>query len=447
MCAMEKVLIVDDERQLRELLAKMVALEGFDVSQADSCRAAASQIRRAAPDIVICDVKLPDGNGVEFVPEIKKLLPDSEVILLTAFGNIPDGVQAMKNGAFDYITKGDDTDKILPLIFRAAERVRARRASSKNAPDEPFDAIVGSSDELRAAVTLAKKVCVTNSPVLLTGETGTGKEVFARAIHLGSPRAKKPFVAINCSAFGKDILESELFGYKAGAFTGAVKDKKGFFEEADGGTLFLDEIGEMPTPLQAKLLRVLESGEFVKVGDTKPMKCDVRIISATNRNLDDEMREGRFRSDLFFRISVFSISLPPLSERPSDIPEYAAIFVRSFAEKFKKNADSIDPKYFEVLKHHKWRGNVRELKNVVERSMIIFDGGVLRAEDLPLEIQNAAAGEDGGSPASLDESLAEVEKRHIKRMLEFTGGNKTEAAKRLGIGVATIYRKISEYGL
>ena len=316
---MAKILIIDDEEQLRKLLARIIALEGYEVAEAADCAGGLRMLRRYEPDVVLCDVKLPDGNGVEMVERIKQAMPSAEVILLTAYGNIPDGVQAIKNGAFDYITKGDDNNKILPLLSRATEKAqmqrRLARLEDKLSEEHSFDRIIGSSESLRSAVALARKVAVTDTSVLLTGETGTGKEVFAQAIHHASPRAKGAFVAVNCSAFSKELLESELFGHRAGSFTGATKDKKGLFEEADKGTLFLDEIGEMPVELQAKLLRVLECGEFIKIGETRPTKVDLRIIAATNRDLEKEIASGNFREDLFFRLSVFRIHLPSLRER------------------------------------------------------------------------------------------------------------------------------------
>ena len=257
MAVMSKILIIDDEPQLRGLLARIISLEGYDVLQAENCASGLKILQRETPDVVLCDVKLPDGNGVDLVAKIKAAVPESEVILLTAYGNIPDGVRAIKNGAFDYITKGDDNNKILPLLSRATEKAqmqrRLARFEAKMSDEHSFDRIIGSSGALRQAVDLARKVAATDTSVLLTGETGTGKEVFAQAIHHAGSRAKETFVAVNCSAFTKDLLESELFGYRAGSFTGATKDKKGLFEEADHGTLFLDEIGEMPVELQAKL--------------------------------------------------------------------------------------------------------------------------------------------------------------------------------------------------
>lgn len=447
---MSKVLIVDDEDQLRRLLARIIGLEGYEVIQADSCRNGLKQLEQLSPEVVICDVRLPDGSGVELVTEMKRLRPLTEIILLTAHGNIPDGVQAIKNGAFDYITKGDDNNKIIPLLSRAVEKVemarRLKQLEEKVGLKYSFDSILGKSKPIRDAVELARKVSATDVPVLLTGETGTGKEVFAQAIHQNSGRVSKPFVAVNCSAFSKELLESEIFGHKAGAFTGAMKDKKGLFEEADKGTLFLDEVGEMAFDLQAKLLRVLECGEFLKVGDTKPLKVNVRVIAATNRNLQKEIETGNFREDLYYRLSVFRIHLPSLRERIGDIELYARSFVNMFEPIVGKQIDDIAPEYLEALKRHGWKGNVRELRNVVERSMIIADGKRLTLSDLPFEMQQLALGPDGGRVYS-DFDLANMEKLHIQKVLHYTGGNKTEAARLMHIGLTTLYRKIDEYGI
>lgn len=444
---MSKILIIDDENQLRGLLARIIELEGYEVIQADSCKTGLKQLEQANPDVVICDVRLPDGSGVELITEIKRLKPLTEVILLTAHGNIPDGVQAIKNGAFDYITKGDDNNKIIPLLSRAVDKVevakRLNQLEKEVGQKYSFDSIWGKSQPIKAAIELAKKVSKTDVPVLLTGETGTGKEVFAQAIHQNSSRCGKSFVAINCSSFSKELLESEIFGHKSGAFTGALKDKKGLFEEADRGTLFLDEIGEMAFDLQAKLLRVLESGEFIKVGDTKPVKVNVRIIAATNRNLQQEIEAGNFREDLYYRLSVFRIQLPPLRERPEDIELYARSFVKMFEPIIGKQIKEVSPEFIEALKHHTWKGNVRELRNVIERSMIIADTQVLTMDDLPFEIQQAAI--EGGGQVFSDFDLCHIEKLHIQKVLRYTAGNKTEAARLMHIGLTTLYRKIEEY--
>jgi two-component system NtrC family response regulator len=445
---MSKILIIDDEVQIRTLLTRMMELEGYDVCQAGDCRAALKQLELQNPDVVLCDVFLPDGNGVDLVLAIKKAAPNVEVILLTAHGNIPDGVQAIKNGAFDYITKGDDNNKIIPLISRAVEKarmnVRLEKLEKKVGQTYSFDSILGESKVLKDAVSLAQKVSGTDVPVLLTGETGTGKEVFAQAIHYSSKRARQNFVAVNCSSFSKELLESEMFGHKAGSFTGALKDKKGLFEEANNGTIFLDEIGEMAFELQAKLLRILETGEYIKIGDTKPTRVNVRIIAATNRNLSQEIVAGRFREDLFYRLSVFQIHLPPLRERAGDIRLLAKAFIKSFAEQLARPVVEIAPAFLEALDSQPWKGNIRELRNVIERSMIVCESGYLDIADLPFDIQNAHyEHSNDSSPGSFE--LSAMERRHIARVLEYTKGNKTEAARLLKIGLTTLYRKIEEY--
>ena len=448
---MSKILIIDDEAQIRSLLARMMELEGYEVCQAGDCKSALKQLELHSPDVALCDVFLPDGNGVDLVLAIKKTAPNVEVILLTAHGNIPDGVQAIKNGAFDYITKGDDNNKIIPLISRAVEKarmnVRLEKLEKKVGQMYSFDSILGDSKALKAAVQLAQKVSVTDVPVLLTGETGTGKEMFAQAIHYNSKRGKQNFVAVNCSSFSKELLESEMFGHRAGSFTGALKDKKGLFEEANNGTIFLDEIGEMAFELQAKLLRILETGEYIKIGDTKPTRVDVRIIAATNRNLPEEIVAGRFREDLFYRLSVFEIHLPPLRERSGDIKILAEAFVRKFSEKLSYSVTKMSPEFLVALSQQCWKGNIRELRNVIERSLIVCDGECLDVCDLPLEIQNShyERSDEAAAPGSFE--LAAMERRHIARVLEYTKGNKTETARLLKIGLTTLYRKIEEYKL
>ena len=447
---MSKILIIDDEVQIRSLLARMLGLEGYEVCQAGDCKAAIRQLEIQQPDVALCDVFLPDGNGVDLVLNIKKTAPNVEVILLTAHGNIPDGVQAIKNGAFDYITKGDDNNKIIPLISRAVEKakmnVRLEKLEKKVSQLYSFDSILGESKVLKEAVMLAQKVSVTDVPVLLTGETGTGKEVFAQAIHYNSKRSKQSFVAVNCSSFSKELLESEMFGHKAGSFTGALKDKKGLFEEANNGTIFLDEIGEMAFELQAKLLRILETGEYIKIGDTKPTRVNVRVVAATNRNLPEEITAGRFREDLFYRLSVFQIHLPPLRERAGDVRILAKAFVKDFSVRLARPVTEITPAFLEALEQQPWKGNIRELRNVIERSLIVCESERLDVADLPLDIQNTHYEQsDETTPGSFE--LSAMERRHIARVLEYTKGNKTEAARLLKIGLTTLYRKIEEYGV
>lgn len=446
---MKKILIIDDEEKLRALMARIITLEGFDVLQAGDCKSGLAKLSKNDIDIVLCDVKLPDGNGVELTLEIKRLYPHVEVLLLTAYGNIPDGVQAIKNGAFDYIVKGDDNNKIIPLLHRALEKAtlsqRVVQLETQLGQKFSFDGILGASKKTKEALELARKVAPTDATVLLTGETGTGKEVFANAIHQNSRRKNKNFIAINCSAFSHDLLESEIFGHLAGAFTGALKDKKGLFEEASGGTLFLDEIGEMPLDLQAKFLRVLEVGEFIKVGSNKPTAVNVRIIAATNRELAKEIEAGHFRQDLYYRLSAFTIELPALRERIGDIETLACHFLKIYSNKTNKKITQIEPEVLQLLKSNRWPGNIRELRNVIERGVILTTGTALTVDSLPYELQhNTAAGQPGDNFLSAF-SMASAEKLHIQKVLNHAKGNKAETARLLNIGIATLYRKMDEY--
>lgn len=447
--ALKKILIIDDEEKLRSLLTRIIKLEGFVVTEAGTLKAGTKLLEKENFDIILCDVKLPDGNGVDFVKEIKPKYPAVEIILLTAYGNIPDGVQAMKNGAFDYITKGDDNDKIIPLLNRAIEKVqlqkRVRQLEQQVGKQYGFDSILGDSAVIKEAVAMAKKVALTDTNVLLLGETGTGKEVFAQAIHQGSNRKNKNFIALNCSTFSKDILESELFGHRQGAFTGAVADQKGLIEEANGGTLFLDEIGEMPLELQAKLLRILETGEFTRLGDTKPARSDFRLIAATNKDLQKESDEHRFRSDLFYRLNVFQIQLPALRERVKDIETLARHFVQQYAAKINKPALVMDTGFVQKLEQYKWPGNIRELKNIIERTVILSEGETLSTSLLPFDMQQSVSNASGEAMSAF--SMASMEKLQILKVLNYTKGNKAEAARLLEIGVTTLYRKLEEYNI
>lgn len=442
------ILIIDDEVKLRTLLAKMLSLEGFDVLQAGDGKTGLKKLEQQNIDIVLCDVKLPDEHGVDLAKSIKQKYPALEIILMTAYGNIPDSVQAIKNGAFDYITKGDDNYKIIPLLYRALEKVKlAKRVQQlEKQLDNKYalNSILGCSKSIQLAIEAARKVAQTDATVLLTGETGTGKEVFAQAIHQAGKRKNGNFIAVNCSAFSKELLENELFGHKAGAFTGAIKDTKGIFEEANEGTIFLDEIGEMPLDLQAKLLRVIETGEFLKVGDNNVTRVNVRLIAATNRDLKKEVNAGRFREDLFYRISVFQIQLPSLRERIDDITLLANHFLQYFSEKTNKKITGIAPSYIQLLQKHTWKGNIRELKNIIERSVILTENNILEPTSLPVDFYQVPDLQMGNvSAPSL--ALADVEKAHIQKVLQYTRGNKTETARLLNIALTTLYRKIEEY--
>jgi len=439
---MGKILVIDDEESLRKLLVRIISLEGFQVYDADSIRSGLKALEQHDIDVILCDVKLPDGNGVTFVREAKAKYPLVEIILLTAYGNIPDGVQAIKNGGFDYVVKGNDNDKVIPLLYQALEKSAWQKKTAVRINEKTshrFDDIIGTSSAIQQAIQLAKRIAPTEASVLLLGETGTGKEVFANAIHSGSKRQGKNFVAINCAAFSKDLLEGELFGYKSGAFTGAVKDKAGLIELANGGTLFLDEIGDMNIDLQAKLLRVIENREFIKLGDTKTTHVDVRIIAATNKDLEKAIEEGYFREDLFYRLNVFTIRLPALKERMDDLPALVEQLIAR--EPGGQGAWRVHPQALKLLQAHSWKGNIRELKNVLSRAMILADGREILTEHLPYEIQK------GDKSLSTTLSLAHVEKAHIEQVLNYAKGNKTRAAEYLGIGLTTLYRKLQEYGI
>lgn len=440
----DQVLVIDDEDRFRELLARIISLEGFEVFQAKNVREGLKTLGNESVRVVVADVKLPDGNGMDLLERIKKEYPLIEVILITAFGTIQDGVNAMKQGAFDYITKGDEDDHLHVVVERAVEKAHLnaklqhleQRVESKYG----FENIIGESEEIQEAIKMAKKVAHSDMSVLLQGETGTGKELFAQAIHQASPRRNGPFVALNCSAFPKDMLESELFGFKKGAFTGATESKKGLIEEANGGTLFLDEIGEMDIGLQAKLLRFLENKKFTKLGETRERKVDIRVIAASNKDLKKETEKDAFRDDLFYRLAGFKIEIPPLRERSGDIPLLANFFLKRLNEK----VQHITEETMELLVSYPWQGNIRELKNVIERAAILAEGTSLTVDLLPQEFHQESSSFDNPSANS---SLKEMECRHIKRVLDRAEGNKTRAAEILGIGTSTLYRKIEEYDL
>ncbi|CAA7388001.1 sigma-54-dependent transcriptional regulator [Chryseobacterium fistulae] len=436
------ILIIDDEIKLLKLLGMILSQENFNIKEASTARSAMTMLEQYEFDIILSDIRLPDAFGIDLVQSIKTKYPYLEIILMTAFGNITDAVQAMKNGAYDYLVKGDDNEKIIPLVYKALEKVKDNKSKiiQKTSTPKGLNQIIGVSPLILQAKKLAEKVALTDATVLLTGETGTGKEVFANAIHESSERRKNNCVAINCSAFSKDILESELFGHKAGAFTGAIKDKKGLVEEANGGTLFLDEIGEMPIELQAKLLRVLETKEFIKIGETKVSKSDFRLIAATNKDLEEEIRRGHFREDLYFRLNIFEIRLPALRERKEDLKILAKNFIEVFSQKLHISNVQVTSEYYKTLEKNDWKGNIRELRNTVERSLILMNNNILDPESLPYYSEKVSTGNDSLSIKSL-------EKEHILKVIQYTKGNKAEAARLLEIGIATLYRKLEEYEL
>lgn len=444
---MLSVLIIDDEPSLRELLSRILRLEGYEVFEAGTASKAKDILTQERIPVVVTDVILPDANGVELVAELKATYPDTEFIVITAYGTIEGGVTAMRNGAFDYITKGDEDDRIVLTVEKAAEKASLRRQVRElqhriDAKAE-FSKLIGKSEAISRAIELAKKVAPTDTTVLLLGETGTGKELFAEAIHRSSKRREKPFVAINCSAIPRDLQESELFGHKKGAFTGAVQDKIGLFEEAHTGTIFLDEIGDMTPETQTKLLRAIETKTITRLGDTKPRAVDIRFIAATNVNLKEAVSEKRFREDLYYRLNGFTIFLPPLRERLDDIDLLAHHFLGIYSAKFQKNITEMSEDFRTALKCQRWMGNIRELKNVIERAVLLSSGEMLGVDLLPDEIRTPTKTTDTIAILTLEE----VERNHILFVLKQADNNKSQAAKLLGIGTATLYRKLKEYGL
>lgn len=438
------IIIIDDEQSIRDLLSRILSLEGFDVASFESAKEGLESIEIKFYHIAIIDVKLPDINGIELTKIIKEKSPETEIIVMTAYATIKDGVEAMKNGAYDYFEKGKDEDEIILKINQAADKAVLKRKvqelQSKIEKHFNFSSISGKSKSISDAIELAKKVADTDTVVLLLGETGTGKELFSQAIHEASRRKSKPFIAINCSAIPKDLQESELFGYVKGAFTGAVKDKKGFFEAADGGTIFLDEIGDMSIETQSKLLRVLETNSFTKVGDTKSTNVDVRIISATNKDLKSEIELGHFKNDLFYRLNAFTIYLPPVRERKDDLELLINSFIRNYNVKLNKQISGVSKEFLSKLREYSFPGNIRELKNIIERAMILCSGKELTLQELPEEIFEQK------SNIIHSESLKEIEKQHILKTYSDNKHNKTITAEKLGIGSVTLYRKLKEYG-
>ncbi|HEX2867123.1 MAG TPA: sigma-54 dependent transcriptional regulator [Ignavibacteriales bacterium] len=442
------ILIIDDEESLRGLIRQMLELEGFRVWESGSAGEGLAILSKEDIQAVISDVRLPDANGIDLIPRVKAINNLCEIIVITAYGTIKDGVRAIQSGAFDYITKGDEDNRLIPLVEKAVEKVNLKtkidQLEKRIGEKYGFESIVADSDVMKDTVAFAKKIADTDAPVLLIGETGTGKEVFAQAIHNTSSRKDKHFLAVNCSSFSKELLESEMFGYKAGAFTGAARNKKGLFEEADNGTLLLDEIGELDISLQAKLLRVLETNSFIKQGDTKLTSVDVRIIAATNRNIEEEVSKGNFRKDLYYRLSVVKLEIPSLRERREDIVPLIYSFVKYFSTRLNKTVSEVEPEFLDKLKQYDFPGNIRELRNIVERAVIISENGKLKASYLPKEVLFRYPMQTGKETGR---TLDEFERQHIMDAMSQAAGNKQKAAEMLGIGLTTLYRKLQQYGL
>ncbi|NUN14894.1 MAG: sigma-54-dependent Fis family transcriptional regulator [Myxococcales bacterium] len=440
------LLIVDDDISNLESLKRVFERENLSVLTATDGREALEVIRRRRVNVILTDLMMPGMTGTDLLRSVRTIAPEAEVILMTAFGTVETAVEAMKDGAYDFVTKPFKRIQIVKCVKRALEKqallienrdLRARLETMMRPQD-----IIGSSLPMRQMLDMVAHVAPSTATVLLQGESGTGKELVARAVHRLSPRVDKPFVAINCAAIPENILESELFGYERGAFTGAVNRKEGRFKLADGGTLFLDEIGEISPAVQVKLLRVLQEGEFERLGGTATVSVDVRIVAATNRDLAEEVRRGNFREDLFYRLNVIMISLPPLRTRRDDIPLLAHHFLQVYREKNRKDVRGIQRDALDTMCAYQWPGNVRELENTLERAVVLCKGDTIRKEDLPPTVTDVGAAKSRYITVALGTPLEEVEKRLIHETLQMTGGDKRLTAQLLGIATRTIYRKI-----
>jgi DNA-binding NtrC family response regulator len=452
----DRILIVEDERLIRSSLAERLQTDGFEVSQAESGAAFRRAMKNGLPDLVLMDVRLPDADGTALLAELADAHPEIPVILMTAYSTVEKAVAAMKRGAWDYLNKPFDLDEMVLEVGKALEMTRLRREVQRlrEAARERLggDTIIAQNPKMREILELVTKVAASGtSTVLLRGESGTGKDLMARAIHDGSPRRDRPFMTVTCSAIPEALLESELFGHERGAFTDAKQAKKGIAELADGGTLFLDEIGDMPAGLQAKILRLLEDKRFKRVGGVEDLTVDVRIVAATNRDLERAVRDKSFREDLYYRLKIIPIEMPPLRERPEDVPLLLQHFVERFAKEFRKPMKRVAPSALDALVHHHWPGNIRELRNAVERAMILGSPPELRLSDFPPEIVRPAGAPaaDPGRFALPPEglSLEELERDLVRQALERAHGNRTRAGRLLGLNRDAVRYRIEKFGL
>jgi len=448
-----KILIVDDDPRMRKSLANLLNREGYVITEAPGGKEATDHLGSDVFDLVIADLKMEPLSGLDLLRLVKQMSPDVEVILITAFGTIEVAVEAMRLGAFDFITKPFQVEEILLRVRNALEKHRLKeevnqlRTEVKSAFG--FEGIVGVSEEMRQVLTILPRVAQIDSTVLVTGESGTGKELIARAIHAASRRPHGPFVSVSCAALPENLLESELFGHVKGAFTGAIAARKGLLEEARGGTFFLDEIGDAPLPIQAKLLRVLEDRSIRRLGDNRSIQVDVRMVAATNRDLQSAMREKLFREDLFYRLNVVPIHVPPLRERGGDIPPLVAHFIEKYHGKIKKQVSGVSPQAMTLLMAYRWPGNVRELENVIQRMMVVAKGDTLDVQDFPPEISGKEVPREKAKDLKgmTRESAGLAEKNLILDSLAKSGGNVTQAARSLGISRVTLQKKMKMYKL
>lgn len=442
----EKILVVDDEKIIRESLAFILRNENYNVDEAENGSDAYELILKNFYDLVITDLEMPGIKGIDLLEKIKEINIHTSVIIITAFGSLNTAISALRNGAADYILKPVEFDELLIKIkrlFEVKNIVLENRILTKEIQRHyDFGTIVGKSAAIKKIYKIIKSLSNSSSTVLITGKSGTGKEVIARALHFNSSRKNKPFIAFNCGAISENLIESELFGYKKGAFTGAQFDREGFIKAADNGTLFLDEISEMPLHMQVKLLRVLQEKEFNPVGQTSIIKVDIRIIASTNKNLKEEVEAGRFRQDLFYRLNVVEINLPSLAERIEDIPLLANHFLDKYRKEMNKNIKGIDNDAMNALINHKWQGEVRELENIIERAVIFCTNDFIKLKDLPEFFNESKVNINNFD--SLENAVRNFEKKFILKTLENNNYNKELAAKQLDLGLSTLYRKIKE---
>ncbi len=450
-----RILIVDDEESFRNVLTVILRKEGYEIEGAANGKEGLNKISNAAFDHVLCDIRMPQMDGLEFLRESQKAGVEAPVIMMSAYGTVDTAIEAMKLGAYDYISKPFKPDEIILTLKKAEERERLRKENEllrrQVKKEYSFENIVSKNEGMNKIFEIIRKVAPYKSTILITGESGTGKELVAKAIHYNSDRSKMFFVPVNCGAIPENLLESELFGHVKGAFTDAIRTKKGLFEEADEGTIFLDEIGELPAQLQVKLLRVLQDGEIRRVGESKSIQINVRIIAATVKDLAREVNEGRFRDDLFYRLNVLHLYIPPLRERKEDIPLLIQHFINKHNQSLNKNIKEVDSKALELLMNYKWSGNVRELENTIERAVVLTDGEKIELDNLPFEIQNFQNEVPMVPMAEEEYSVKKgsrmLEMGLIRKALKKTKGNHTQAAKLLEISHRALLYKIKDYGI
>ena len=453
--AAKRILIVDDEESFRHMLSVILIKEGYEVETSPNGEAGLQKAAASAFDQILCDIRMPRMDGLGFLQEIKKSGTEATIIVMSAYGTVDIAIEAMKLGAYDYISKPFKPDEVILTLRKAEEREQLRRENQllrkEVAKEYSFENIVSKNEEMQKIFDVIKKVSHYKSTVLITGESGTGKELVARALHYNSGRSQHPFIAVNCGAIPENLLESELFGHAKGAFTDAIRTKKGLFEEADAGTLFLDEIGELPGQLQVKLLRVLQDGEIRRIGESKPIQIDVRIVAATVKDLPKEVNEGRFREDLFYRLNVLPIHIPPLRERKEDIPLLIQHFIGKYNQAMNKHVGNIDHEAMEKLMSYKWYGNVRELENTIERAIVLSEKDNIESENLPSEIRDIKEESPVETLPEEEQSIKKASKtleiNLIKKALRKTKGNHTQAAKLLEISHRALLYKIKEYDI